>query len=211
MAVGLMATAANAALIGARWAGNPDQKNFGNGTVEIWMNLTAGDVISGFAFEFATTDAPNLTIGNYQSGLGGQWAAGGIPGTLALGSGTQFNVSTPNAADNLDVAGPVVMGTFDVTITGPFDGTTKEIYLGAHLVPFGVFDQNAAGLTWDARYASTAAGYVAYMDWGNPGWGTKTSMGHQPTANPLLITKTPEPTSIALVALGGFALLRRRR
>lgn len=220
-AVGLMATAANAALIGAKWAGHDDQKNFGNGTVEVWLQLfdlpLAGGGTEGTAglfFEFATTNAPNLSIGNFQTGLGGQWNAGGIPGDLSTGSGTQFVVSTPNAGDNLVNPGAYLMGTFDVTISGPLDDSTKQIFLGAHITGNGVFDTAGTRMAWDSRYATLGSstgygGYVAYMNWGNPGWGN-TTMG-QPTPNPLLITKTPEPTSLALVALGGFALLRRRR
>jgi len=203
LAVGLMATAANAATIGLRWAGNANQNNEGGGTIEVWLNLLAGETASGVIFDYLSAD-PNLEVTAQATTVTG-WVAPSTSGPL---NNHQFN-STANVGFIL--AGPIadlVVGTTTIAITGALDETIKEIFFNAHTNAVGVVNDAGSKLTWDARYNNTPSpGYIAFGDWGNPGWGGK---GGQLTPNPLLITKVPEPSSLALIALGGFALLRRR-
>jgi len=208
VAVGLMATAANAATIGLQWAEAPGSQNLAasGGTIQVYLNVLGGEQISGVVFDYSTL-AENLTVTGQTANVPG-WGQSGVAGPL---NGRQFGGFANTAADLIDAAGSYIVGTTVITVEGPADLTTKNI---TALVPqnaVGVVNQLGQRLTWDARYNATFAGYIAFGNWGNPGWGTKPASGHQPTANPLQITKTPEPTSLALVALGGFALLRRRR
>jgi hypothetical protein len=218
-----MATAANAALIGARWAQTPDQKLFGtSGTVEIWLQLTGNEsIISSVLMDFSKNnlaEQTNLFVDNYNTDRPG-WGTDGQTGLLGPGTQASWGSAGNLTTDWIQpgAVGPQLMGTFDVTVLGLADGTTKPIFLNFHTAPLGVLDDTATPLVWDARYAAGGTdgmgygGYIAYMNWGNPGWGTMDIAMVQFYPNPLLITKTPEPASMALVALGGFALLRRRR
>jgi hypothetical protein len=212
LAVGLMATAANAATIGLQWAsGDPQNNTSGGGTVNIVMDFVQGDpAISGIIMSFAN-DLPNIELVGSSTNVG-TFNDTSFPAPLGPTFGAQYVVSSPAATDDFVPAGQTgfVIGTFDVAINGPLDGSVKEIAGTLASAPNGVYS-GAQPMTWDARYNTAYSGYIAWGDYGNPGWGTKTAKGHQPTPNPLLITKVPEPTSLALVALGGFAMLRRRR
>lgn len=216
LTVGLMATASNAAVLGLRWQADPlSQNSNGGGTVEVWVDAFAGDFITGLNFQFVG-DNPNLFISDIATTVPG-WNPGGFAASLAAGSGAQFSSAAPLPQFNLNpqVNTSYILGTFNLGFTGPADGTIKEIMITAanESTGVGLLGAGAARLTWDSRYAATFSGYAAFGDWGNPGWSKIVKNAGevgQLTPNPLLITKVPEPSSLALIALGGFALLRRR-
>ena len=217
MAVGLMAAAANAEVIGLRWADTPGVANHqGGGTVEVFLTMNGNaeyhGAVSGVIFGYAgataaTVPDANLVVGNFTSPVP-TWEGGGIVGPMA---GAQFAVGgiTPLAGP-----GEFVLGTFDVSFTGPADNSIKAFTALIPQNPAGLLNAAGSKMTWDGNASTTLYQYNAVSfegNFGNPGWGTKIANGHEPTANPLFITKiVPEPTSLALVALGGFALLRRR-
>jgi len=180
----------------------------------------AGDTFAGITFEFQSITRPvnaggpilapaNLSVGNYTTNIL-NWTGAGQPGPIGT---AQFNVAGTGV---LEGPGDFVLGTFDVTILGPLDGTTKDIYAALPQNASGLINGGGSRITWNAASAGSQPGYVAFAPgaFGNPGWGTSLTM-HQPASvaanvNSLQITKVPEPTSLALIALGGFALLRRR-
>jgi hypothetical protein len=219
LAVGLMAAAANAEVIGLRWADTPGVANHqGAGTVEVFLQMNGAGIyhnsVSGVIFTFsganATTPADaNLVADNYQTSVP-SWVPTGQEGGMSV-LGTQFVVSglTPLAGP-----GTFVLGTFDVSFTGPADLTIKPFTALIPQDPAGLLDEAGARITWNSSTSTGAYEYNAVSfegNFGNPGWGTvKQVPVSEPTANPLFITKVPEPTSLALIALGGFALLRRR-
>jgi len=228
MAVGLMATAANAATIGLRWSDTPDQKHLGPGTVEFYIQMLDGEGsapggalpadnvgrLAGAASDLFCLggDCSNLTVTNPQQGTAPQWNAvlignGSIPGTT-------ISAFTPSTGPNY-LLGPqdVVLMTFDVGYTG--SGTDEKSF-GIDLLTNpggGAIDEFAGSYVWDARYNTSFSGYIAYGDYGYVGWDAATKKGThygQPDSSALIITKVPEPSALALLALGGFALLRRR-
>jgi len=216
LAVGLMAAAANAEVIGLRWADTPGVANHqGAGTVEVFltMNGTAQyhGAVSGVIFGFAGANAAtvpdaNLSVSNYQTAIP-SWGAGGIVGPMAA---AQYAIS---GNDDLVGPGTFVLGTFNVSFIGAPDLTVKAFTALIPQNPAGLQDGDGAKFAWNGNTSTGTYEYAAVSfegNFGNPGWGTKIASGHEPTANPLFITKVPEPTSLALVALGGFALLRRR-
>jgi hypothetical protein len=220
LAVGLMAAAANAEIIGLRWADTPGVATHnGAGTVEVFLQMEGAAAagshasVSGVIFTFSGANAAtpadaNLVVGNYQTSVP-SWVPTGVTGGMSV-LGTQFVVSglTP-----LQGPGNFVLGTFDVDFTGPADLTTKPFTALIPQDPAGLLNGAGSKFVWNNNTNTGPSGYgtVAFEgNFGNPGWGTMPGAGHEPTANPLFITKFPEPTSLALIALGGMALLRRR-
>jgi len=218
--IGMVASVADAATIGLRWADTAGPNHDGPGVIEVWIRLLEGDSVSAVTFNYAASDT--AIVATSQTAVPSGWQQTGN-----LSDGVLSNVEFAAAADPGHVIGPdwdqfleVVVGTTHVAIVGPLDGTTSTV---AALIPqSSIAARKGDGnrFSWDARYNQSSIGYIAFgygypgygsPGYGNPGWGTKTFRGHQPTPNPLLITRTPEPTGLALVALGGFALLRRRR
>ena len=172
------------------------------------MTTNPGDDVSTIVWNFGTV--PNTSASEYTALISG-WNAGGTEGPLV--PGTVFAVASPNAAFNINDGFDGVVATFDLWLNGNgFQWEDKSITFDVAANAVGVLNGAGQRLHWDARYAISYSGYIAYGDFGNPGWGTKTAMGHQPTPNPLIMIKDriPEPSSLVLLTLGGFALLRRR-
>jgi len=216
VAVGLMASAASAATIGLQWVDNPSDANHdGPGTVQVILQLYNGDVVAGGNGDFVCAtgfDCSNIVIDNFQAGDATGWEASntgigshiGAPDFVGLNGGATFPLSD-------SVSGPAtfIFAQFDVGFEGPADGTQKGFAVNFPGNPGGgIVNQQAQGYTWDTRYNTSYSGYIAFDGgYGNPGFG---GMGAE-VESPLYITKVPEPTSLALIGLGGLALLRRRR
>ncbi|MCB9850561.1 MAG: PEP-CTERM sorting domain-containing protein [Phycisphaerales bacterium] len=218
VAVGLMATAANAATIGLRWTDTPDAKHLGAGTAELHLTVLDGELISGANTDFVCVsgDCANVVIGNVAVGTPANWSANKLGGShIGAPEFVGLTAFAQSPASGSIGAGDYILATFDVSFDGAADASEKGIGLDYLNNPGGgVINNVAAPLTWDARYNAVYSGYIAYGDYGWAAWSNITMMGAQlgqPGADsPLIISKVPEPTSLALVALGGFALLRRR-
>jgi len=168
--------------------------------IDIYVTLMPSESISGLGFRPALPDpvglvssmpGPGFTDG---SDIPGGWLFFGISGGYI----------------HADEVTKILVGGFDVHFEDGEFSDTYEIFFEHEWLCF--FDDHGHEYYWDARYAMTVSypGYIAYADWGNPGWGTNPAKGHQPTPNPLILHNIPEPTSVALLALGGLAVLRRR-
>jgi hypothetical protein len=173
--------------------------------------------IAGVAFNFGGADKntpphDNLVVLSYSTSVP-TWSTGTGTGAMILPT-TRFAVGGNQV---LTGVGTFVLGTFDVGWTGPDDNTTKPFTARIPQEVIGLADGGGQRVAWNSvksvfgndnysyKYVSFDAGL-----YGNPGWGTKAGANAQLVPNPLYITKTPEPSSLALIVLGGFALLRRR-
>jgi len=222
LAVALTAGAANAARLGIEWnpATSADAQNAtvgvgGVAQADIVVDLIAGDdstSTAAFEFEMPTPGAGLALTGDIATALTG-WGTTANAGPIGqLGSQVAAAATLP-AQDSVSGPGRFVLATFDIAVNSePAANTQFDIVMST--AGAGIVWLNASGGapgTYDHRYAGPGAsggidysGYYAYGI-GSPLVGGKSG---QPR-NPLFLT-TPEPASLALLAIGGIALLRRR-
>jgi hypothetical protein len=213
--------------------------------VEVVVTLLPGEILSALGFQNqrvandnlwqtgAEVKAPNweviaAAVTNAQLGLNNQfvgWGALGTgennlagPGTFVIG-----NYFVHFAADDGAPNKEIVFNMGDSTA----GGTGGFATVGNNPLPAVVFLNEAGGdYNWDARWnvagrptvsaSDVYVGYVAFGNWGSPGWTLKKATGKEQVGggqarNPLLLDKAPEPATLALLGLGGLALIRRRR
>jgi hypothetical protein len=230
----MIAGAANATLIGLEWADTPGQSSNPiapntDATVQMWMSngsLSGDDlptfggiglIINAWADPACTVPANDLfqvsvnplvpgwivAPANQNEQLNDlQWAAvfgpdhtPGVGKEVLLQVNIQYFTATPLPEYYLTIKRDI---TPIATSSVIFDASGGDYVTTDSL--------------WDSRYAEAyGASYWAFGDWGNRGWSriVKGTEYGQPEANPLILV-TPEPASLALLALGGFAALRRR-
>ncbi len=217
MIVLLLAPAVSAGTLSMRWAETPNATlnvlPQETATVEVWMDLLPGEVLSTVFFQFAIPLDGVAMVGPSVATQPG-WAAGGFLGEI--GDLAQFAVaSMPPISNAIDGPGSYRVGAFEVAYVGlAADGVGQAfpIAAAAHS-DAGVLDEWGNSFTWDARYHTSYASFVAYGDYGNPGWSVIGPGGElgQPEPNPLILLVIPEPATLALALLGGAALLGRQR
>jgi hypothetical protein len=218
MVVLLAVTAAptRGAILGVRWVDQPANpikqvtQSPSVHTVEVWLELLDGESTSGM-FDNLTKVIPDVSLTDFRAVPDG-WEASGLLGPLD--GVRQFVYSSISSEEILFGPGEFTLGEFDLTISAPLDGSNREFALTCQdpAFPQGVYNQTAGRYRWDARYNTQYSGYIAYGDYGNPGWSRVGQGGEigQPTPKPLILQLAPEPTSLLLLAFGGYALVRKR-
>jgi len=247
LAVGLMATAANAAQLSLRFAGGATEVTMAgpsdSATIEVLLTFTAPNDNGKTPSSTSGINA-RFEVGDLLPGTGGSYILDGsnkfvvtetttpIAGwttSASGGPGTTFNGEYFFAAEDptgvVRVSGApareVVLGSFTIhkATAGDLGDTFIAFRVGAALP--AVSDGGAA---WGSRWqynttiarnqwlmnSGTGAGSTSLP--GNPGdagpqWGFH---GYE-SLNPLIIHNVPEPSALALLALGGLAMLRRRK
>ena len=208
---GLMTASANAYTIGMTWEGHsPDQMlpayNSDYIVIETWVHVHDGENLA--TVFFGNASAPGVYQVDTSPELPG-WVDNSTDGELGdTGVGQQALWGAPGGVGSVDGPGDFLVGIQIIHFEGFEESDIIEIYFD--IATMGVIAADSSEPSWDARYASSYSGYIMFVDFGNPGWGTNPAKGHQPTANPLLIHVTPEPSTLALLALGGLGILRRR-
>jgi hypothetical protein len=244
LAVGFMATAANAATLSMRFAGGATEITMGaasdSATIEVlltWNTLDGGKAPSKISSINARFD-----VGTVVPGVGGNYVQDTFPapskwvvtdtatsvagwntdGSSAPGAAFDrsyfFASEDPAGAVNL-VGAPgttVVLGSFTIHKTAFSAGDTAIVFRVEDPLP--ALSEGPTG--WSSRWQYGVE--LARNNWlmgagpgapavGNPGdadprWGFH---GYE-SLNPLVIHNVPEPSALALLALGGLAMLRRR-
>jgi hypothetical protein len=235
IAVLMIAGAANATLIGLEWqnvagpATAPTAVNtpvvaqfyMSNGPAGINPTLAGiGLVLNAWEDAAATIPANGVVFQTSSAPLIPGWATAAANNNSDL-NGLQFAAANgPNFTppDGKTVLMNISLQYTDATPLPQYYITIKRDITGG--TSSAIFDNTGADYMtnnniWDARagYAdSYGAEYWAFGNYGNPGWARFVKGAGevgQTTANPLILV-TPEPASLALLALGGFAALRRR-
>lgn len=214
LVVGILATTASAGDMWMAPLGDPgnivgmDLAAGGTASMGIYMNLLAGENIESAYIDFANS-----------VGDAGAFTATSV--TISTDIAPFVHGIDNSPCDALDLA---IGFDDDLTLTG-VDGV-QDSYLIATVNYLGI----ASVGTTDLNFGSALTGFIghdgtSFYDWstvaasgyvnvmnllnGSGGWPTAPFTPPWPE-NPFVITHTPEPASLALLALGGLALIRRR-
>jgi hypothetical protein len=250
LAVGFMATAANAATLSMRFAGGATEITMAGPsdsvTIEVLLTFSANGFdnstktpsrTSGINARFEVGDLADAGFGPYIEDDFGQPDAGKwvvtetttpVAGWNTLGSsaaGAAFDSSYFFAAEDPtgvvrlsgNPAATFVLGSFTIHKQVFSAGDTYIAFRVGAALP--AVAEGASPWTSRFQYTTQAArnqwlmndGTVAGGLPGNPGDGSPGFAFHgYETLNPLIIHNVPEPSALALLALGGLAMLRRR-
>ena len=171
--------------------------------IDVYFQMNAGDTLSTLAF--ANELATGLDMTASQTPLAG-WQDTSSYGIVGQGA-TQVAWSSLPGSHLVGPSASVLIGTYTIHQLAGTGNVDYDIAFNLQ-VPLLVWDVNAAAYTLlpTGNAYTTYAGYY-HIGPGSPGY--TTAFGPDPR-EALVLHHIPEPGSLALLALGGLALLRRR-
>ena len=205
MTVGLFASTANAASIWMEWQGlGPAAREVTllpseTAWIDVYVDLAPIDSMSTMAY--ANENAAGLQQTGTLVNPAINWADGSVNGVLGPLTGQQVAFAGP---PNLVGGGVILLGSQEIhqLQLPPADWDVTFDHASTLFL-----DQAGTGWTHAPNYAGAYANYYGYGA-GSPG---VTGAFGTSVRDPLIVHCVPEPGSLALLALGGLAFLRRRR
>jgi hypothetical protein len=184
-----------------------------------FQNVDLADAIAGRSLlrgsgtiQRITGGGSNFTITSAGDIRPGDTSATPVTGTITVTDGDLaqssggvlfLNFTSGNTADLIDITGGTanIAGSIDFSILGGYTPVAGDIWNFLRADSITINPTTLAAATADALSELTAAGYAGPVDFGVVADG-----GSQ-----VLQLALPEPASLALLALGGVVMLRRRR
>lgn len=227
---GLMTTAANGAFLDMKWAGTEDTvmtlAPSETATIEIWWTMSASDGgkspahLTDLQGRFWVFDHEPVSPENIAAGFAPSLASvTGVAGANGFNTGSS---DAPGAQledyffgyNQGDIIGtnltPTLVGTVEIHCDGP---ALDPVYIAFNVIdPLPAANDGPGNWVHRWQYSTFIAPGQFRIGQGNPGdqaseWDP---FHNYEVWSPLTLIQTPEPATLALLALGGLAVIRRR-
>ena len=184
--------------------------------VEVWLDILAGDNVSGLGQPFWPGDAVGVNglVQENVTPIAG-WDENSLDGVLGLSGQQDINVFAPTLAQVIDGPGSYLLAVMTLHMNdlvpdnNPlFPDYYPIMFGGDPTVTSALLNSVGSEIGFTPVYAS----YSGYYTWGQGASAISGKTGTTAWAlddNPLKVYE-PEPASISLLALGGLLVLRRR-
>lgn len=214
LAVVLLLTApADAALLYMRWMDAPTNQwlalSPGETTdIGIFVDLLADESVSSLTYDFRSLPSGDFSLASATPEHPSFWVTS-VPGLLNDAHVALIPADVTPAPQAPAGPGTFLLATATIALTGYSGTPVGEVSFKRWPLP-EMSDGSGSDFTYDPRYASTYPGYMAFGDYGNPGWCVKCGPDSVEAPNPLLVSIYAEPSTLAALGILAAALLSRR-